>query len=102
MRCTVPLPTPHSRATLMMLGIIEREDRDMHFIVHKDFVTRERVGPGGTFQIASLSIEDLDGNSADISKLVDQGRHFHSDEELLQYISERLSIFAANIDLTAK
>jgi hypothetical protein len=38
----------------------------------------------------------------DISTLVDQGRHFQSDEELQQYISDRLGIFAANIDLTAE
>ena len=74
----------------------------MHFIVHKDFRTGERAGAGGTFQIACLFIEDPDGNSVDISTLVDQGRHFQSDEELQQYISDRLGIFAANIDLTAE
>jgi hypothetical protein len=54
----------------------------MHFIVHKGSVTRERVGPGGTFQTTSLTIEDPDGNLVDSSRLVDQGRHFHSDDEL--------------------
>jgi hypothetical protein len=70
----------------------------LHFIVHKDFRTNERAAAGAGFQIA----EDPDGNSVDISTLVDQERHFQSDEELLQYISDRLGIFAANIDLTAE
>jgi hypothetical protein len=74
----------------------------LHFIVHKDFRTNERTAAGAGFQIACLFIEDPDGNSVDISTLVDQERHFQSDEELLQYISDRLGIFAANIDLTAE
>ena len=71
----------------------------MHLIVHKD-ETGERAGAGVTLQIASLSIEDPDGNSVEILRLVDQEKHFHSDEELQRYISDRLDIPVANIDLT--
>ena len=72
----------------------------MHLIVHKDSETGERAGAGETFQIASLSIEDPDGNSVDVLRLVDQEKHFHSNEELQRYISDRFDIPVANIDLT--
>jgi len=58
----------------------------MHFVVDKDTESGERCGAGGVFQIACLSIEDPDRNSVDITKLVDQGKQFLSNDELKEYI----------------
>jgi hypothetical protein len=74
----------------------------MHFVVDKDTESGERYVAGGAFQIACLSIEDPDRNSVDITKLVDQRRHFHSNEDLKEYISGRFNIPLANIDLIAE
>jgi len=74
----------------------------MHFVVDKNVETGARVGAGATFQIASLSMEDPDRNSVDITKLVYQRRHFHSNEDLKEYISGRFNIPLANIDLIAE
>ncbi len=75
---------------------------EMHFVVDKDIETRERAGAGGGFQIACLSIEDPDRNSVEITKLVDQRKHFVSNEELREYISGRFNIPLANVDLIAE
>ena len=48
----------------------------MHFVVDKDTEAGDRAD--GTFRIACLSIEDPDRNSAEITKLVDQEKHFLS------------------------
>ena len=49
----------------------------MHFVV-RCFETAERAGAGRTFRIATQQLRRLDGNSADVSMLVDQGKHFQS------------------------
>ena len=72
----------------------------MHFVVDKETKSEEPVG--GVFRITCLSIEDPDRNSVDITKLVDRGRHFISNEELKEYISGRFNIPLANIDLIAE
>jgi hypothetical protein len=77
-------------------------NEEMHFVVDKDIETRERAGASGTFQIACLSIEDPDRNSVEITKLVDQRKHFVSNEELREYISGRFNIPLANVDLIAE
>ena len=59
----------------------QMEHEEMHFVVDKDTETRERAGASGTFQIACLSIEDPDRNSVEITKLVDQRKHFVSTED---------------------
>ena len=74
----------------------------MHFVVDKDTESGERYGAGGAFQIACLSIEDPDRNSVDITKLVDQGKQFLSNDELKEYISGRFNVPLANIDLIAE
>jgi len=74
----------------------------MHFVVDKDTEIGERADASGTFQIACLSIEDPDRNSVHITKLVDQGKHFVSKDELKEYISGRFNIPVANIDLIAE
>jgi hypothetical protein len=71
----------------------------MHFVVDKDTEIGQRAGARGAFQIACLSIEDPDRNSVDITKLVDRGKHFVSNDELKEYISGRFNIPLANIDL---
>ena len=77
-------------------------NEEMHFVVDKDIETRERDGASGTFRIACLSIEDPDRNSVEITKLVDQRKHFVSNEELREYISGRFNIPLANVDLIAE
>ncbi len=74
----------------------------MHFVVDKDIETGERAGASRRFQIACLSIEDPDRNSVEITKLVDQRKHFASNEEIRQYISGRFNIPLANVDLIAE
>ena len=58
----------------------------MHFVVDKNIEAGASAGAGKMFQIACLSIEDPDRNSVDVTKLIDRGRHFLSDEELIEYI----------------
>jgi hypothetical protein len=77
-------------------------DEEMHFVVDKDTESEEHSGAGRAFQIACLSIEDPDRNSADVTKLVDQGKKFLSNDELKEYISGRFNIPLANIDLIAE
>ena len=74
----------------------------MHFVVDKDIEAGASAGAGKMFQIACLSIEDPDRNSVDVTKLIDRGRHFLSDEELREYISGRSNIPLANTDLIAE
>ncbi len=75
---------------------------EMHFVVDKDIEIGERAGAGGRFQSACLSIEDPDRNSVEITKLVDQRKHFISNEELRENISGRFNIPLANVDLIAE
>jgi hypothetical protein len=84
------------------LSASDAENEEMHFVVDKDTETGEYAGARGTFQIACLSIEDPDRNSVDITKLVDQGKRFLSNDELKEYISGRFNIPVANIDLIAE
>jgi len=51
-----------------------------------------------------LSVEHPDRNSVDVTKLIDRGRHFLSDEELKEYIEyiSGINIPLANIDLIAE
>jgi len=74
----------------------------MHFVVDKNIEAGASAGAGKMFQIACLSIEDPDRNSVDVTKLIDRGRHFLSDEELREYISGRSNIPLANTDLIAE
>jgi hypothetical protein len=87
------------------LAVIRYSDggnEEMHFVVDKDTETGEHAGAPGTFQIACLSIEDPDRNSVEITKLVDPGKRFLSNDELKEYISGRFNIPLANIDLIAE
>jgi hypothetical protein len=80
--------------------IAQTEKGKMHFVVDKDTEAGDRAG--GTFRVACLSIEDPDRNSAEITKLVDQEKHFLSNDELKEYISGRFNIPLPNIDLIAE
>ena len=74
----------------------------MHFVVDKDIEAGASAGAGKMFQIACLSIEDPGRNSVHVTKLIVGGRHFLSDEELIEYISGRFNIRLDNIDLIAE
>jgi hypothetical protein len=64
-----------------------------HIMATLDRETSEGAGAGGTFQVVSL--EDDEGN--DLTALVDQGKHFHSIDELKQAV---VAGFAARLEVT--
>lgn len=54
--------------------------------VERDWETSESAGAGGMFQV--VSITDERGN--DVTKHVDQGRHFSSDQKLREELEAAL------------
>ena len=72
----------------------------MNFVVEKDVEAGERVGAGETFQIIKISIEDPNGNSVEITPIVNQSKHFQSDDDLKQYLSDWFDIPVKNVRLT--
>lgn len=58
-----------------------------YYQVHKDWATGESTGAGRTFQV--ISLEDENGEDCVKSLSIDQGIHFHSDDELKEYIAEK-------------
>ena len=52
-----------------------------------DRETGEDAGAGGTFQVIRL----VDDRDDDVTHLVDQGKHFHSMEELKERILESIA-----------
>lgn len=71
------------------------DQRHYHFEVHLDYETSERAGAGGMFQV--ISLEDEDGK--DFTRLVDQGRHYVSLDELKADIARALKVGAGQIEL---
>ena len=53
--------------------------------ISKDYFTSERAGAGGTYQINSITAidENENENEVDLTEKVDQGKHYHSDSEVL-------------------
>jgi len=66
----------------------------------KDTETGEHAGAGGTFQVAELMIENTKGDSVVISELINQGTHFHSDDELRTYLADTMGTPAEHIHLS--
>lgn len=58
---------------------------EIYVYIHPDYETGERCGAGG-FQICSIE----DRNGKDLTKLVDQGQHYFSIEEVLSDLAEKL------------
>ena len=54
--------------------------------VEKDWETGERAGAGGTYQVVSVTSED----GRDSTSHVDQGKHYSSNDELADDLSEAL------------
>jgi hypothetical protein len=81
-----------SRASAPPSCSAKTKHKQMQFVVEKDFETGTRAGADGRFQITSISIEDADGGSVDISRRIEQGKCFNSDEDLKTYISGRFHI----------
>ena len=51
--------------------------------ISKDYLTSERAGAGGTYQINSITAIDENENEVDLTEKADQGKHYHSDSEVL-------------------
>ena len=50
--------------------------------VSLDWETGERAGAGGTFQLEKVILKTSFGEDLDITRTVDQGKHYHSLDEL--------------------
>ncbi|MBT2641741.1 hypothetical protein J7I80_05860 [Bacillus sp. ISL-41] len=49
----------------------------MVILIQADYETAERIGASGTFQVISITVDDVDYTGK-----IDQGKHYHSGEEL--------------------
>ena len=56
--------------------------------INPDWETGERAGAGGTFQVISIT----DENGRDLTKLINQGYHYHAVEDVLKDLSEKLGL----------
>lgn len=69
-----------------------------YFIAHLDYETSERAGAGGMFQV--ISVEDDEGK--DFTYLVDQGKHYASEDSLKMDIARALKIETHQVELEVK
>ncbi len=69
------------------------KDRAIHVIVSADFETAERIGASGTFQVSSI----LDHNGFDLSHMVDQGKHYYSQNEVIDDLADAMMIDSNDI-----
>lgn len=58
------------------------------FQVGKDYETSERAGAGGMYQVDTL----IDENGTDVTDRIDVGRHYNSDEDLKNDLSDIFGI----------
>ena len=72
-----------------------QSEEQYHFLVHMDYETSESAGAGGMFQV--ISMEDDEGK--DFTRLVDQGIHYSSLDELKAAIASALKVSSHQTEL---
>lgn len=70
------------------------QQRYYAFSVHLDYETSERAGAGGMFQVISV-----EGHGKDFTRLVDQGFHYASLDELQRDLAQALKVSPAQVKL---
>lgn len=61
--------------------------------VYRDFDTSEEAGASGCFQVVELVDED----GLDSTDVIDQGKHYHSLDELIDDIAAKTGVDASDI-----